>query len=508
MAHIPYEEIQRIQDRSWTLRLLARLQDPSDPEHDMIVDTLERLADPRAVDPLTKILEDRNRSTELREKAATILRNWGNPAPATTLVAWWTSDDPVLERHALLFMDRAQADIVVTVAADPTHRLHQDGIATMIFGFEAPRFQQLKIKALDHADPRVRRTAADVLHWDEPVAAEGSLLRCLADPVSDVAIAAIKTLQYYPSLQTAHALASIVDHAEAAVGTEARNSLSEIEYTLLQILRHRTVPEREVLLRWMEPVREILEFSDDELVLPDPPEATGSPATTTTASVPPALSVDELVAMYSDPDGAWLEKQQRFPTARSANLDATAQARLVAVFSQHPDPAVRERSCSLLAAWNEQAVLMKLIDDPAFLVRKNAMYWLGQTSPDHALAPVLWEHLHRPDTTSTHAYETLMSYVTHAPRAESIPRLAALVRQDEREVVCYHAIHALAKFAAAPEIEALLDLLAEPPRVTWSIHIALLDISRKLGLRPPGLDRLYGVDNAYVQEALVPFRVA
>ncbi|WP_437817635.1 hypothetical protein [Sorangium sp. So ce1078] len=64
-------------------------------------------------------------------------------------------------------------------------------------------------------------------------------------------------------------------------------------------------------------------------------------------------------------------------------------------------------------------------------------------------------------------------------------------------------VDALAKLGARAEIEALLPLLAEPPQVTWAVHVALLEACSRLGLHPGRCDALREVDNIDVQIALV-----
>jgi HEAT repeat protein len=159
-----------------------------------------------------------------------------------------------------------------------------------------------------------------------------------------------------------------------------------------------------------------------------------------------------------------------------------------------------------LSRWGDHERLLRLTFDP--FTRKVAMYWLGQTPPDPTAARRAWEHLHDPETTSTHAYETLETYVAHAPRGESVPRLVEIARDDEREVVQYHAVYALSRLGARAELLPLVPLLEEPPCVTWSIHLALLDACAKRGIAPPSLDLLRGADHLDVQEELARWAVS
>jgi HEAT repeat protein len=500
-AGIDFAAIQRTQDRSWTARLLAAMRDASSASYDDLIETIERLEDPRAVAPLTELVEDAEAAARCRAAAGAILRSWGNPPTSEQVRRWWGSGDEILQRHALLLATLVEEDLVVAVARDPAHPLHEDGIATMVFGFEAPRFQALKIAALGHADPAVRKTAAEVLHWDEPVAAEAPLLRLLGDAAPDVAVAAVKTLRYYPTRQTVSALAGLFAHPHEELGCEAHDAVAELRGTFKHELRALRGGARARLWAWADPVCDILELFEEDLEPPargpEAPRAEPSPGAAAAAP-----SVDELVRLYEDPDGSWRDKKDRFYTVRGEAYVGAERRRLIELFAGHPDPDLRQRCASLLAEWGEPAELVRLLADPAFLVRKSAMYWLGQTAANAALAEPIWEHLHRAGTTSTHASESLRSYVTHARRDEAVPRLVALARGDERESVRYHAIEALVRLGARGEVQGLLPLLAEPPAMTWSLHLALLRGCSELGLAAAHVDGLREVDNVYVQAAL------
>ncbi|MDI1428278.1 hypothetical protein [Polyangium sorediatum] len=123
-------------------------------------------------------------------------------------------------------------------------------------------------------------------------------------------------------------------------------------------------------------------------------------------------------------------------------------------------------------------------------------------TPNVRVAERAFRHLSDPRTTTTHAYETLDTYVAQAPAEETIPHLANLAAHDERETLRLHAVYALTKLDAARELETLLPLLDAPPLVTWSVHIALLEACHKLHLAPRGLDALARVDNLDLQRAI------
>ncbi|XXX80247.1 hypothetical protein WMF30_15885 [Sorangium sp. So ce134] len=507
---IPHEEIRSAEDRSWTDRLLGWLVLPDLPEaeREEIATTLERVEDPRAAARLARIVEARELPEAAREAAGVILRSAGNPPGGAWLRAAWAEGDTVLRRHALLFMGRAEADLVEPVARDPAHPLHKEAIEAIALGFSEPRFQALKIAALGHPEAGVRKVAADALVWDEPVAAEAPLLRAAEDPVVDVAVAALETLHYYPSRRCLGAVAALCGHPDGRVRAAAAGCAVEIREARFRWALDRAGPaERRFLLAWMEPVRHLLGvLEDDDASEADDPAARGrisSSGGDRGSGVD--LEMNELLARYADLDGCWADRKERFEDRFRAAGRAADRGVLAAFLAGHPDPWIRERSAPLLAAWDEREGLLGLARDPAFYVRKSAMYWLGELSATRALAAPAWEHLGELGTTGTHALETLSTYVVHALREEAIPRLFTLARSDGREPVRRGAVDALAKLGARAEIEALLPLLDEPPQVTWAVHVALLSACEHLGLHPGRCDALREVDNIDVQLALAPW---
>jgi HEAT repeat protein len=368
----------------------------------------------------------------------------------------------------------------------------------MMWGFEEPRFQALKIAALSHPDPSVREAAADVLLWDEPMAAEEPLLAALADREERVVLAAANTLQYYPTRRTLTRLAELADR-EGKPGEQAKCSFDELRWTFQSAFQYAEGSEREELLGWMQPVWSILAFTKDEL-LPETRESV-----VRAKPVQDIVTADELLELLSDPDGPWAEKKRRLDRADPAGFSPAAIARLLPFLATHLDPAVRSGGARLLAAWDQYDALLALLEDPRFYVMKTAMYHLGKITASPRVAERALRHLLDPGVTSTHAYETLDTYVAHAPAEETIPRLAELAAREERETVRRNAIDALMKLGAAREVEPLLSLLEAPPLMTWSVHIALLEAASTLGLAPRGLDALREVDNLDLRKTIARF---
>ncbi|MEO5727965.1 MAG: HEAT repeat domain-containing protein [Byssovorax sp.] len=499
---IPHLILRDREDRSWTFRLLDRLAAPelADAEREAIAGSLSCLEDPRATAPLLALLEDRGRPEGVREAAAGVLRGAGNSPPGPTLRAWWGQDDAVLQRHALLSMGRAEADLVASVLAEPAHPRHLQAILTAELGFDEPRFQAPRLSALEHRDPRVRRAAAGALVWDEPCAAEEPLLRCAADVDAGVAMAAVQTLEHYPTRRVMAGLSALVLDPRPAVAAEAVEALENLRHHALMALIHAGSAERAALCAWMDPVWSILEFTSEDLV---PPPAPSPPLPSAPDGRLPAA---DLIALFSDPDGLWADRKALVFTLDPAAFSARERAILTPFLVSHGDPWVRERAAHWLAAWGDHATLQQLArDDTAFEVRKSAMFALGLTPVVPAVAALAWDHLHAPGTSSTHAYETLRTYVAHAPRDEAIPRLLDLAQTDARETVRAHAVRELCTLEARSAIARLLPLLEAPPAITWEVHLALLDAVSRLDLPLPMLDSLREADNLDVQRALAPF---
>jgi HEAT repeat protein len=502
---VPHAQLRADQDRSWTSRLLAWLPTATEQEQLQILHSLEQLADPRSFAPLTQLLETRRVDPTLREQCARVLRNLPVTYANSDIARWWASGDAVLERHALYCMDLRHADIVGAIALAPEHPYHQASLETMLFGFEAPRFQAMKIEALGHPSAVIRHAAARTLFMDEPLAAQRLLMQCLADSAPEVAEEAALTLEYYPSMVVLRAL------AQRAQGANTQRSLACIRDQFEHAVRDaRSAAARTWLVRWMQPVADLVDLAA-KAEPSSPPNISHESATDPVRAPEPiaaCLDLDEWIAHYREADAPWAA---RFTALRGLTAQSIAVAdvpHLIAFLSRHPDPSVRECSCRLLAELGAKAELLHLMRDPVFVVRKSAVYALGLLPSDPTLAPVLSRHLKQTATTSTHAYETLVAYARHA----TVPivlrwRLVHLVQDDHREAVRYHAVCLLAAAGATRELQGLAPLLAEAPRVTWSVHLALLSAYAKLDIAAD-VGRLRAVDNLDVQVALAEYAAA
>ncbi|MDQ6803684.1 MAG: HEAT repeat domain-containing protein [Actinomycetota bacterium] len=493
-----HELVRTTEDRSWTFALLdaVRSASTSASERDEAFRTLAFLEDYRSVTPLTSMVEDGSLPEPVRDAASAVVAAFDDSTTGERRRAWWDSGDRVERAHALRLMDRSDADIVVAVAGDDQHPAQALALTAMSFGFDEPKYQPIKIRALGHPDADVRRVAADVLLWNEAVAAEGPLVSAASDPDSDVATAAVDALQYYPSRRALRALAHLTEAGDEQVRGQVAESFGYSRSRFEELAASRDSGRVAFLREWMRPVADLIrrpgEVPDQEV--PPPP----------TGWSPLVMSESELLALLLDPDGKWAPKKRAFHEVAWEEYSASAQERLSAELTECPDPVVRESATAPLAAWARSAELLALTSDPSFSVRKSAIYHLASLPRDPTVARVAWDYML--DAGATTASEALRTYVAHASAGEAKERLMELALTDRRESIQATAISCLVGLGAAGELESLTAVLNDPPGVTWARHIAVIDGLRALPLPEPELDHLTGVDNLDLIQSIVSLR--
>ncbi|MGE0328349.1 MAG: HEAT repeat domain-containing protein [Polyangiaceae bacterium] len=504
-------------DRRQTLQLLARLRDASTSEDELseIAEALSDAEDPRVVQPLRELLEDRARPRALREVAGQVLGAVDYDAGETTLLRWWHSGDTVLQEHALGLMDDQQGkDVLLSIARDPRHALHTLAIRGLSHGFWQPEYQRTRIAALSHPEAEVRRAATDALVFDEPIAAEPALLRCLEDSDSSVMDGAAATLEYYPSVAVVKALAARIRRGPPGFDEELAE-LEELHWqsvldafaALKRDLREHLVQAepavRAELLEWLDPAWTELAYTAQELE-PEPVER-GEPM-----PKGPRRAMDhwELEGILRDPAA---------PTSLLnglSDVDVLAfsdvqRASLFDLLERSEDPERLDLLARFCGETCDATRLLRLLEGARFGVRKSAMYHLGRLPPDPKLALLIAEYWKRPDVRGTHGYETLEAYVHHAPAADARRKALSVAADSARDPHSrFHAIYALEKLGATAELTRLLPLLAEPPLVNWALHNALLDAATKRNLEVSAatLEPLGSVDNLHLREALARYR--
>jgi hypothetical protein len=501
---LPLEAIRQAEDRTHSEALVRALGEAKTPEERAdIVATLERLEDPRTVEPLMALLTNRTLPAAVRANAGAALRlGHCMPEDRAQRRAFWASSDAILMEHALLSMDAGEADIVVGVAGDAHHKFQSTALTSMTTGFETEPQQRVKILALGHATPRVRDAAANALHWDSPIAAIEPLLQCAYGSDPKVAVAALGTLRYYPSRRVLSEMAKIRETKNPAIARAARTAFNDIREAFLSRLRIEGLTTFPWVRKWMDPVWPLLDADEDDL----------SPESRTAFRSAPQFprggdeAVDAFVRELGDLDGPWAAKKERLRTFPWSTVTPRSQPHVRAFLVDHPDPAVRIAGAYAFAAWNEYDALLRLADDPLPSVRRAAIDQIGEAAPRAEVAPAIWKNLSRPGTSGTHARETVKSYVVHAPQTEAARALSEAARFDARESVRCEAIRQLQRLGRKAELVALAEVLREKPKVTWALHIAILDALYEVGVIAK-LHDLPDGDDAQLQGALAPHAI-
>lgn len=485
------DELDRIteqQDRSATFELIRKLTDldAGGVERDRIVYALGQIADPRAALPLTDIARDLDRPAEVRQAALQALADSSMSPEGAELRDWWNTGDDLIRAWALRQAERTEADLLEPIARDPHHPMHRDALAAIAVRFDEPRWQQYKIAGLDHPDPAVRRTAAYILGWDEPIAAEPALHRAAGDSDPDVACAAIDSLRYYSTRATLRLLHEIAQ-GDGEAATAARASEADLLDDFEQ--------EQSRISEWIAPVADLLSAPNLD---PTPASTRQGPLPRPT---PSALSASEIFTTYSDPEGPWAPK---LTALRSYNwsdswstIPATDRPALAAFLAGHPDLQVRALCCSALSGWHETDLLLALAHDQEMDVRQSAIYNLRFVPPSAEISTLTWDLVASGRIAGTPGCEALATCSAHTPPGVLDDRLIDLACNDLRENIRTEAVSLLGE-----RVEPLLPLLAEPPSVTWAVHVVLLFACQSSGLRPPAANALRTVDNLHIALAL------
>ena len=470
--------------------LLARFEDPAADADDWqrARHTLSITNEPRAMERLCSVALDPMQPTAVRERAASLVTDeaWLN-ATRDQVRTWWHGADPVASRIALGFMDADDADLLVPVAADPSHPLYVEALDAMRFGFDAPQFQAVKAAAFASADPGTVEIAASLALYDEPARAEPMLIAATQNPCTAVANEAVSALEYYPTRQTLRYLIELRRQESGRDRLDASLLGRAIGWNLHQFgsaLRDHATELNE----WMRPVADLVVASEpDEPILPRPLPPRSRPG-----------PLRPLVDALADPDGPWAKRLDWLRSigwvcdSRDWTTVPEPDRRYVtARLRHHPDPEVRSSLCPLLVEWHDANTLLEMAWDSTWRVQRSAVYALGRLPADAALAREL--KLILDDRTQYRKHgETLAAWTQHVAGARAIDRLipmaadgaelygmrtsaiwnlADLAKREASDDRCRHRVRTA--------IATLLHCLDEPPAVDWSIHTTLLNACRQ-----------------------------
>lgn len=256
-----------------------------------------------------------------------------------------------------------------------------------------------------------------------------------------------------------------------------------------------------VLRAWMAPVWTVLDIAQSEIEEQREPLSSVATKTRRPQRYVWMRSPKMFAARFGVLDASWRTRESELFDADWSAVDPAQRDAFGEQLLHWPDAIVRERAVRAFVVWNDRRRLLALLSDPCFMVRKAATFWMRELGPDPELASYVWEQ--RQHARSTHLYETLETAIAlSAPESwwERVETLVADPTQQEAER--FHAVQALGKAGARDAIAANLDLLLDPPVLTWSIHEALVEWALKMELALPDLSHLRDEDHLVVQTML------
>ncbi len=508
MNGLDHDLIRGVLDRSATKLLVALLLSdrPDAHEREEIERTLIALDDVRCVVALQAAGESPAAEAIIRASALRVITSMLG-ARVLPIREWWATDDPVLRFAAATVLgSREFGDLVAPVLDDPNHPLLARVLASIDIGFEEPVWQSRRIRSLSDERPNVRAAAAASLLWDEPVAAEMALIDGARDLDVDVAVEAVATLMYYPTVAVLDALVAVQVSPNETLAAAARVSLEQVISDFRDAVA--IAPKVAMMQRWVRAV----DAHGGVLHETPSPASPESPQLLRGLEGPrSSVAWDaELRAEIDDLDGEWNLKYVNIRMLDPLSIPRSERGTVVEFLACHPDPEVRSAVAQHLPFINGAAALVAMLDDPMITVSKSAMYALHDIADGHPLVPVIreraWEAVVDGSRTGIRASEALRTFVRHGESLGSAfvqERLVSLL-DDGRESVRLAALEQLVSLQAVDVIAQQLTRLAEPPEVTWAVHGTLLEAAARFSLPvdPVVLARLGRVDHAWLAAAV------
>ncbi len=502
---IPFDDIRRSQNRSWSLPLVEMLERGEVEDAHEICRTIGALEDPRLPTRLLQILEDVERPFVVRELAANALNESVNIDTAEQRQRWWQSGDQLLMRHAVRMAESTENDLLLNILKDGSSPFYLDAL-NVIQWWEEPCLQSFLVAALRHDDPMVRETAADCLVWEQPNGAAADLLILAADARhEDVAIGAMNTLNYYSTQEVLLRFAELLRDGPDELRENYQAGFDYVRQEFIDGCRwamSENMAIRDHLLVWLQPVIHLFNLEDFQIF------DRASTSLRRTKSSHPLMTVDEIIADLSESDACWADKLHKYNGNHDWSwLSVDDAVRLVQFLAAHGDLNVRELACSIAGHRKLSDLLFDLLNDPTSRVKKTASYHSRMLSSERRFRDRLWQILMSPDTRGFFATETLESYLVHANDRSVDAQLKELALEGERPSVKAAAVSALRQRGALGEINSVSCLLLEPAFNNWWVHRNILDACAELRVAAR-IDHLLMVDDVYLQVAVAEYRAA
>ncbi len=167
---------------------------------------------------------------------------------------------------------------------------------------------------------------------------------------------------------------------------------------------------------------------------------------------------------------------------------------------------MRDIGCAALAAWNETDLLLGMLNDSNFAVRRSAAYHLIEVRKSGDAAKELWKHLLDPEVQRCYGSETLKSFVKHAPKTVLADKLLEYIEFDNGESTRCTAVHELGLLGAKKHLQHLIPLLKGGPNPSWNFHNALIQICMEFKFEAPEIPFLMGIDDFDFQSQFAIYR--
>jgi hypothetical protein len=478
---VDHDRIREVVDRSATLGLVSRLlsDDPDAVEREEIERSLIALDDVRAVLALQAAGENTSISPIIRVSALQVLTSMLG-ASVLPIREWWTGPDPVLRfAAASVLPHREFADLVRPVLDEPEHPMLARVLGCMDIGFEEEAWQRAKVRALTNHSATVRAAAATALLWDEPLCAHDALVGATHDLDLDVAVEAVSTLMYYPTVEVVEALSALTDSPNELLASSAETARARVLSDIADAVA--LAPRAPILARWSTLL------SRHMFVVPANPSLDASSFVAPSAKPVFSWSVD-FERQLGDPSGPWDERFSALRDLDSESVPVPDRGRVLELLSHHPDPEVRSYAAKHFPSWDGAAALVRLLDDPMVTVSKSAMFALHDVDALSPFSVVIrdrsWDAVVDGTRVSTRASEALRTFVRHgdAHDPDDVTRRLSALCDDPRESVRSAALEQLVVRQCETELRAAMPRLGEPPDITWAVHGTLLDAAYRFGI--------------------------
>lgn len=499
-----YKEIIGKKDRSFTPKLLKLLvsKNISEEEIDNIAQALDVLEDPRSWNVLKQIVLDNSNSDLLREKSINILSGSLYSMEREEVLFLWSSNDLLVKKLALNFMDKNDEELILSVINDENHDLNMEAIEVFFNSFQLREGnKKIAFKLSNHQNPYIRELVADFFYWEETADGLYFLIEATYDSNIDVVLRAYDALSYYPSIVSLKRLLEIELSNDIDVSESRTEGAQWIRQQILSALKDKNIIIANHIKNWVKPIWELLSYSEEELS--EDEEIIKSEYK---KNVLPDVNKKDIYKYLTNPDTSLLEIHNIFNHYNWNSLPEKDSKDIIKIVKKHLDPIIRSHICPKLASWNDQETLIELAYDNELSVQKSAMYYLAETIPvSNEISKLAWERLQDRNVIGSYQTETLSTYINHTLNRNEVFQNLFNIANDSKntEIIRNFSIQRLIEFKCVDKLERLMWIINEPPVNSWALHNSLLEAVNQFNIKVD-VHHLLEVDDLYIQKNIAP----